>query len=165
MKTFTLMALLTLSFSQAANAYDFTVPSNANTDESQYCLNAVTGNQTIAEIAELVGVAEENIDRKIACNGVGITDFVKQYKDQPQISHEIITQNQFSLTAANGNSSGQLCVIAASGDLDKLQRVIRSQDMNMKYFIKYNNCNNLSVIDFVKKFGSEQTAVELQNYL
>ena len=163
MKNAVFTTLFFLIFSSSVVATEFTLKSSKTNNESQLCIDAATGNQTIAQIAKAIGVSEDSIDRNITCNGVGISKFAKQYTEKHITNTSITTEKNFSLSAKNSSENSQLCVVAASGDFDKFQRVVRSQGMNVKYVVKYTKCNGMSVVNFVNKYGSEQTANLLQS--
>ena len=47
----------------------------------------------------------------------------------------------------------------------KLKRVTRAQGLNVKRFVKHNTCNDQPVSEFVRQFGGEQAAIELQKHI
>lgn len=165
MKNTLLITLLSLAFGTSTIAAEFTLKDSKVNNESQLCIDAATGNQTIAQIAEVLGVNEASVDRNITCNGVGISKFAKQYTKKDAQEASITTDKNFALSTKNSNANSQLCVVAASGDFDKFQRVVRSQGMNVKYVVKYHKCNGMSVVNFVNKYGNEDTANLLQSKL
>lgn len=164
MKKLTLITLFAVAFGQMAFAKEASVLTNQDNDESKLCVNAANGTQTIAEIAKQVGISEQSLDRTIKCNGVGITAFADKFSKIKASNVDTITDKNFSLTSLYANDSAELCVLAAAGDMDKLQRVIRSQGMNLKYIVRHQKCNQMSFVDFVNQYGSEKTAKELQTY-
>ncbi len=165
MKKLALFALAMFGFMQASQANHVVFESSKADQTSQFCINAVTGKQSLSEVAEIVGLEEASLDRNIKCNGVGINTFVNKYAPKNVLKKATVTKNNFALAAEHNSENAQLCVIAATGDIDKLERLIRSEGMNVKYFVKHQKCNSMSVVDFVNKYGSHQAASQLESRL
>lgn len=165
MKTIVLLVLLTLSLGQVTFANETSVKTYKADQESKLCVAAANGKQSIEEIAKAEGVTEAELERKIKCNGIGIATFAKKFAKVKASDAATITDKNFELSGQFGNESSKLCVVAATGDLVKLQQVIRSQGMNLKYIVRHQKCNDMSFIDFVSKYGSDKAASELKAYL
>jgi|GEM_PF-1220528 len=165
MKLVTGIALLIMSLGQVAYGHQHELQINNNALESQLCLDATMGKKSFETIAQQLKVDIHALDRTISCNGVGITKFVKKYADKADSSSYVLTGNQKQLKVMNSNHDAKLCAIAASGDAAKLKRISRLNNTNVKHFVKYSSCNNLSVLDFVAQFGGEQALTELKSML
>ena len=151
--------------SQAAATDKVQFVSDNRSIESQACLDAVSGKASLTQLAEKLGVNEQVLDSQVQCNGMAISKFVRQFEKKPNQENITLTENRYALNVKHANSDAQLCAIAASGDMAKLKRVTRAQGLNVKRFVKHNTCNDQPVSEFVRQFGGEQAAIELQKHI
>lgn len=165
MKLVTGIALLVMSLGQVAYGHQHELQADNSSLESQLCLDAVAGNKSLDNIAKQLKINNHALDRTVLCNGIGITKFVKKYANKMNSSSYVITENKNQLKAMNANHDAKLCAIAASGDVTRLKSMSRLNNTNLKHFVKYSSCNNLSVLDFVAQFGGEQALTELKSML
>lgn len=149
----------------SASATDYQFVGDQSSVESQLCIKAATGVMSLDDVAAVVGVNVDVVDRSVQCNGDPISRFVSQYQvvtPQPSVSLQSRGQR---LDAGHANPDAKLCVIAASGDLARLKQATRAQGLSVKRFVKYNRCNDLSVTDFVGAYGNPQAATVLAKYI
>ena len=165
MKIVTGIALLVMSLGQVAYGHQHELQVNNNVMESQLCLDAVAGDKSLDNIAKQLKIDFHALDRTVLCNGMGITKFVKKYANKVDNASYVVTENQKQLKIMNSNQDAKLCAMAASGDTARLKRTSRLNNTNVKHFVKYSSCNNLSVLDFVAQFGGEQALTELKSML
>lgn len=165
MKIVTGIALLIMSLGQVAYGHQHELQVDNNVLESQLCLDAATGSQTLENIAQQLKIDTQALDRTILCNGIGITKFAKKYANKIDSSSYVVTETQKQFKIKNSNHDAKLCAIAASGDTARLKRASRLNNTNVKHFVKYSSCNNLSVLEFVAQFGGEQALSELKHML
>lgn len=165
MKNVIIVALSFLFFSHNATAKQLQFVTKNASNESQLCMEAATGVLSLEEIAEMSGISQKTLDKQIKCNGQDISKFASKFNDKTVKENAVVTENNFALTSGHANKDAQLCVIAASGDLAKLKRAVRAQGMSVKRFAQYSSCNQQSVNDFVRQYGSEQAASQLQKYI
>ncbi len=163
MKVLTSITMLILSFAQVTNASTMQV--NDNSAESQLCLDAISGEKSLQQIAKQLKVNTAELDRAISCNGMVISKFVKKHTTKLTEANYVLTENQNQLKVMNASKDAKLCAIAATGDVAKLKSVSRLYNMNAKDFIKHSSCNNLPVIDFVAEFGGEQATNKLKTII
>ena len=129
---------------------------------SKVCVDAASGQKSVAQIAKAQGMSVAALDRQVKCNGVAISKFAKQYHKVSTNKNALTTENNYALKASHANRAAQLCVIAAGGDMAKLQRATRAQGLSVKRFVKYSSCNNQSVTDFVNQYGGKSAVKELK---
>ena len=133
--------------------------------ESQLCIQAATGAMSLAEVAAVLGVNVDVVDRSLQCNGKPVSEFAGAYQHNESRPSTILTLDGHRLAAGHASPEARLCVIAASGDIARLKRATRAQGMSVKSFVKYNRCNDQSVGDFVAAFGEKDAAVKLAKYI
>ena len=158
MKKIALISCLAFAMTQSANAVNIEFGTNYSNQESQLCLDAVTGVKSLETVAKEMGVGLSALDRNLKCNGVSVSQFVKNHKPTQSVQASTITTEDFALKAGHASGMAKLCVIAATGDIHKLYRASKMQGITAKQFIKQGQCNNLSVVDFVNKYGGQQSA-------
>ena len=165
MKKFLIFAASIIVASQSVVAEEVQFVSDSMSSESQACIDVASGNVSLHQLAENLGVSKQVLDRRIQCNGMAISRFAHQFKQKSSHEKQTLTANNFALDVKHANDNAQLCAIAASGNMAKLQRLTRAQGISVKHFIKHNTCNDRSVSEFVRQFGGEQAAQELQKHI
>ena len=148
-----------------ASATDTRFVADQASVESQLCIKAATGAMSLADVAGVMGVNVDVVDRSLHCNGAPVSKFVGAYQhSESQPSASLIVEGR-RLAAGHASPEARLCVIAASGDIAKLKRATRAQGLSVKSFVKYNRCNNQSVGDFVATYGDKEAASRLAKYI